>query len=169
MRHVRAQLARFRGRKIIFSCPMMIGLPTETPVEMRETINFAIELLGMGPNFRMPQLLIYTPCPGTELFSRAEASGARFPSRLEDWINYEVSFSQMHEDRPEYKDRLERISFLSKFLDRKMDDYHTNSPVFKAVYNIFKLAAWTRLRTGFLKPLPGRALYKFIKNSNKKN
>jgi len=40
----------------------------------------------------------------------------------------------MHEDRPEYKDRLERISFPSKFLDREMDDYHTNSPVFKAVY-----------------------------------
>lgn len=168
-RHVRAQLARFRGRKVIFSCPMMIGLPTETPAEMRETVDFAFEILGMGPNFRMPQLLIYTPCPGTELFAKAEAAGARFPSRLEDWISYEVSFSRMHEDQPEYKDRLERISFLSKFLDRKMDDYHADSAVLKVFYNIYKLIARARLRTGLLRPLPERALYKFLKDSGPKS
>lgn len=169
MRHVRAQLARFRGRKTIFSCPMMIGLPTETPAEMRETMDFAIEILGMGRNFRMPQLLIYTPCPGTELFSKAEAAGARFPSRLEDWISYEVSFSHMHEDQPQYKDRLERISFLSKFLDRKMNDYRSNSTVVKGVYNILKLIAWARLRTGFLHPLPEMTLYKFLNGSGPKS
>lgn len=169
VQHVRAQLARFRGRKIIFSCPMMIGLPSETPIEMQQTVDLAIEILGMGPNFRVPQLLIYTPCPGTELFSMAQRSGVRFPGTLEDWADYEVSFSHLHDALPEYKDLLESISFLSKFLDRKVDDYCSNSAGLKIFYNIYSIIAWARMRTGFIRPLPERAVYNRIKKAGRKN
>lgn len=169
VRHVREQLARFRGRKIIFSCPMMIGLPTETRAEMMMTVDLAFEILKMGANFRVPQLLIYTPCPGTALYSMLERSGVRFPSKLEDWAGYEVDFSRIHDAAPEHKELLESISFLSKFLDRKMEDYNISSALVKIFYYTYQLIAKVRMKTGFVRPLPERAIYKFIKKRGVKN
>lgn len=159
----REQVARFKGRGIAVLASLIVGLPGETPGEMRATMDFGMDILKLGANFRIPQFYIFSPYPGTELFSSLEKSGSVFPSRLEEWGKYEWDYSHMHEGSPELKDFLERACFVSKFLDRKMDDYGAGAGLLKALYNIYRPIAWFRLRYGFLKPLPERWGYDRLK------
>jgi len=160
----REQLARFMGRKIHVLCSFIVGLPAETPEEIRATMAFGLEILRLGPNFRIPQFYIFSPYPGTEIYADLERHGAAFPSKLEDWGKYEWDHSHMHEGSPKLKDFLERACFVSKFLDRKMDDYGAGAASLKALYNMYRPLAWLRLRTGMLKPLPERSCYAALKN-----
>ena len=160
----RAQVARFKGRSIAVLCSFIVGLPGETLTEIRETMRFGMEILKLGDNFRIPQFYIFAPYPGTEIYAGLERAGVAFPERLEDWGRYEWDFSHMHEASPELKDFLERACFVSKFLDRKMDDYGAGSAALRALYNLYRPLAWFRLRTGFLKPLPERWGYGLLKN-----
>lgn len=163
LRLAREQLARFRNRKIAVLCSFIVGLPGETRAEIRATIDLGLEILRLGGNFRIPQFFIFSPYPGTEIFSSLERGGAVFPGRLEDWGRYEWDSSHMHESSPALKDFLERACFVSRFLDRKMDDYGSGARLLKALYNAYRPVAWFRLRTGFLKPLPERRAYGLLK------
>ncbi len=159
----RAQAARFKGRKIAVLCSFIVGLPTETPLEIRETMRFGMDLLKLGDNFRIPQFYIFSPYPGTEIYDKLEKQGAAFPERLEDWGRYEWDYSHMHEGDLALKDFLERACFVSKFLDRKMDDYGAGAAALKALYYMYRPLAWFRLEKGFLKPLPERWGYGALK------
>ncbi len=159
----REQVARFRGRKIAVLASLIVGLPTETPAEIRATMDFGMDILRLGDNFRIPQFYIFSPYPGTELFAFLEKGGAVFPSKLEEWGKYEWDYSHMHEGSPELKDFLERACFVSKFLDRKMDDYGAGTWMLKTLYNAYRPFAWFRLKHGFLKPLPERWGYAKLK------
>lgn len=163
LRLAREQIARFRNRKITVLCSFIVGLPGETPEEIRATMAFGLEVLRLGENFRIPQFYIFSPYPGTELFSGLERGGTAFPARLEEWGKYEWDYSHLHESRPALKDFLERACFVSKFLDRKMDDYGSGARILKALYNAYRPLAWLRLRTGFLNPLPERWGYGLLK------
>ena len=159
----RRQLARFRGRRIVVLCSFVLGLPSEDFAEMRQTMDFAMEMLRLGDNFRLPQFYNYSPYPGTELYAALEAQGFRFPRRLEDWGDYEWDYSHMHRDQPELRDALERMCFLSKFLDRKVDDYEMLGGGLRALYNLYRPIARERLRRGLLRPLPERFCYELLK------
>jgi len=159
----REQVARFAGRGIAVLCSFIVGLPTETPEEIRETMRFGMEILKLGDNFRIPQYYIFSPYPGTEICEKLAAGGVSFPARLEDWGRYEWDYSHMHEGSPKLKDFLERACFVSKFLDRKMDDYGAGASALKTLYYLYRPLAWFRLRHGFLKPLPERWGYGLLK------
>ncbi len=163
LRLAREQLARFKNRKISVLCSLIVGLPSETTEEMSATMDFGLEILRLGGNFRIPQFYIFSPYPGTEIFSALERGGAVFPARLEDWGGYEWDNSHMHESSPRVKDLLERAGFVSKFLDRKMDDYGSGARLLRALYNAYRPVAWFRLRSGFLNPLPERLAYGLLK------
>ncbi|OIO02061.1 MAG: hypothetical protein COX65_02500 [Elusimicrobia bacterium CG_4_10_14_0_2_um_filter_56_8] len=169
LRLAREQLARFKNRKIAVLCSLIVGLPAETPEEIRTTMSFGLEILRLGENFRIPQFYIFSPYPGTKLFSALERAGTSFPGRLEEWGKYEWDYSHMHESSPGLKDFLERACFVSKFLDRKMDDYGSGGWILKALYNAYRPLARFRLRTGFLNPLPERAGYAALKNIFKRS
>ncbi len=164
LRLAREQLARFKNRKIAVLCSLIVGLPAETAEEIRATMAFGLEILRLGENFRIPQFYIFSPYPGTEIYTALERGGAAFPGRLEDWGRYEWDYSHLHESSPELKDFLERAVFVSKFLDRKMDDYGSGARLLKALYNLYRPVAWLRLRSGFLNPLPERLAYRLLKN-----
>jgi radical SAM superfamily enzyme YgiQ (UPF0313 family) len=140
-----------------------VGLPTETREEIRATMAFGLEILRLGGNFRIPQFYIFSPYPGTQIFSALERGGAVFPAKLEEWGKYEWDYSHMHENSPELKDFLERAVFVSKFLDRKMDDYSSGSRILKTLYNVYRPVARFRLSSGFLNPLPERRVYGVLK------
>jgi anaerobic magnesium-protoporphyrin IX monomethyl ester cyclase len=158
---VRQQLARFQGRDIVVSCSFIVGLPSETLDEIRRTMDFAMETLRLGDNFRVPLLCNYAPWPGTELFDALEREGFPFPTRLEDWGDHDVDHSHMHQDQPKLRDALERMCFLGKFLDRK--DWGFISSGLRVMYNLYRPVAWVRLRSGILRPLPERWFYEMIK------
>lgn len=163
LRLARGQLARFRGRRIDVLCSLIVGLPTETPAEMRASMEFGLGILELGPNFRIPQFYIFSPYPGTEIYDRLLRDGVRFPARLEEWGRYEWDTSHMHAAEPGIKDFLERACFVSRFLDRKMDDYGAGSAALRALYNLYRPVARFRLRNNFLKPLPERLAYETLK------
>jgi radical SAM superfamily enzyme YgiQ (UPF0313 family) len=156
------QLIRFKNRKIIVLFSLMIGLPSESRDEINETIRFGLEILKMGPNFRIPQFYIFSPYPGTLLFEELKDKGVSFPLKLEAWGKYEWDYSHLHEDSPGTKDFLERVGFLSKFLDSKLGDYGSGR-ILKIIYDFYRPIAWFRLSKGLMKPLPEKFFYKALK------
>ncbi|MBU2530457.1 MAG: B12-binding domain-containing radical SAM protein [Elusimicrobia bacterium] len=161
------QLMRFKNRKIIVLFSLMIGLPSETVAEIDETVKFGLDILRMGPNFRIPQFYIFSPYPGTLLFENLENEGVSFPSKLIDWGKYEWDYSHMYEKSPATKDFLERVGFLSKFLDAKFGDYGSGGKVLKILYNFYRPIAWFRLSKGLMKPLPEKFFYEMLKKTFK--
>jgi radical SAM superfamily enzyme YgiQ (UPF0313 family) len=159
---VRQQLARFQGRDIIVLASFVIGFPSETLDEIHRTMDFAMETLRLGDNFRVPQFYHYTPYPGTELFDALKRERFPFPTHLEDWGDHDYDHSQMHEDQPKFRDALERMCFVSRFLDRKVDDWILAGSGLRVMYNLYRPVAWARLRSGILRPLPERRFYQML-------
>ena len=151
---VRAQLLRFKGRKMEIGCFFMLGLPGETAGEIKQTVAFAMEILRWGPNFRVPQFFNFTPYPGTQLFRQLEGGGTDFPQSIEGWGNYDWNHSMMYNASPEIQDLLSRIVLISKYLDKNKASFLDCYWFGKLVMNQYRPVAWFRLRTGFLRPMP---------------
>jgi radical SAM superfamily enzyme YgiQ (UPF0313 family) len=62
----------------------MMGLPTETPEEVGESLKLADQLMKENPDAARA-FNIYTPFPGTELYEKIVKMGFKEPERLEDW------------------------------------------------------------------------------------
>jgi radical SAM superfamily enzyme YgiQ (UPF0313 family) len=160
---VRQQLNRFKGRNVTVFSSFILGFPSETWDELRQTMDFAMETLRMGDNFRLPHFFIFTPYPGTEIFEALESDGYSFPTRLDDWCDQDWDYSHLHEDQPKIRDALERVVFISKFLDHKTDDWIVAGTGLRLLYNLYRPVAWARLRTGIIWPLPERRIYHMLR------
>lgn len=66
----------------------IIGLPTETEEEIQRTLKFIDKLKKENANLDLPFLNIYTPWPGTNLFSLAVKNGFKPPNSLEEWSRF---------------------------------------------------------------------------------
>jgi len=75
----------------------MMGMPTETPEELGQSIQLADRLLADNPR-AVKTFNIYTPYPGTELFALALERGLKTPERLEDWARF--NFRNVQDDSP---------------------------------------------------------------------
>ncbi|MDD5629215.1 MAG: radical SAM protein [Elusimicrobia bacterium] len=93
----------------------MMGFPTETPEELRATVDLALELLDANPNARVAGFYAFVPYPGCELYELALRQGFVAPGSLEDWSRY----SRQHIAAPGLLDRdaLEFLMLTSKFID----------------------------------------------------
>lgn len=98
----------------------MIGLPTETEDDLRETISLFTRLLKENPK-AMKSVNIYTPFPGTELFNTAVANGLKPPERLVDWSSF--SYRNLSQRGPWLTKRMrtivEALDFYSFFVGDK--------------------------------------------------
>jgi anaerobic magnesium-protoporphyrin IX monomethyl ester cyclase len=65
----------------------MMGFPTETVEELGESLRLADQLLRENPKATR-SFNIYTPFPGTELFSLTVGMGLEVPGRLLDWARF---------------------------------------------------------------------------------
>ena len=90
----------------------MMGLPTETPDELAQSIRLANRITTENPR-AVRSFNIYTPYPGTELFEVAVQHGLRPPQRLEDWAG--VNFRNIPKESgwiiPETKKIIEALDF----------------------------------------------------------
>ncbi|HZR83403.1 MAG TPA: radical SAM protein [Candidatus Binatia bacterium] len=95
----------------------MMGLPTETPDELRESLQLADRLVRENPE-AAKTFNIYTPYPGTELYGLALQHGLREPDRLEDWARF--NFRNIPEESawipPATKRLIEDLDFPLMFL-----------------------------------------------------
>jgi len=151
---VRRQLERFKGRKIEMSCFFILGFPTETLPEIKQTITFALDTMRMGRNFHVERFFNYTPYPGTELYDRVKAEGMLFPARLEDWGTHHWDYTHLPDSKPEIKDYLERVYKASKFLDTIKDPFVDLPWVAKALFFLYRPIAWLRIERGWLRFMP---------------
>ncbi len=78
------RLARFSIVPLYF---FMMGVPTETVEDLRETVSLFTRLVQENPR-AVKSVNLYMPFPGTELFDVAVAEGLAPPQRLEDWASF---------------------------------------------------------------------------------
>lgn len=159
---VERNLRRLANRRFLVLTSFIIGFPFESWEEIQQTIRFALDLQSLGDNFRLPQFYNYTPVQGTALARDLERCGFRFPQCLGDWSSIEWDRNHVFSDNPEKQKALDAIAFLSKFVDRKDQDYGTR-PAISALYRLFRPLALLRLRAGAYGFLPEKALYEQIK------
>lgn len=159
---IKQQFARLANRKFLVLCSFIIGFPDETPEETRATIDLVLWILDQGQNFRVPQLYIYTPYPGTELGRIVEEQGYEFPRSLDEWARFEWDYGMLHAHDRERAGTLEAIVFLSKFLDSKSEDYAFDTPLFRTLYKMYSPLAKMRIRSGLYRPLPERSFYHWM-------
>lgn len=89
--HVREAAGKLRPYPILPLYLFMMGLPTETPAELAQTIHLAEQLLDDNPR-AAKSFNIYTPYPGTRLFDLAVEMGLKPPERLEDWAPFSYRY-----------------------------------------------------------------------------
>jgi len=156
---LKRQMQRLAGRRLLVLASFVVGFPGETLPEIRRSVDLALWTLGLGDNFRMPVLYNYVPFPGTPLFQELRADGFPFPTTLEGWGRYEWENVVMRTHPAATLDYLERVTFVSRFLDRKEADFGFEHRAMRLAYRLYRPFAWQRMRRGLLRPLPERALY----------
>ena len=79
--------ARFRSSPIMPLYFFMIGFPTETTPELRQTVDLFMKLAADNPRAYV-SVNTFVPFPGTELFGLAVSEGLTPPERMEDWFSF---------------------------------------------------------------------------------
>lgn len=129
---------------------LMVGFPSETRKDIRDTVNLALRLLKDNKNAIVSQFLIFTPYPGTALFDMAVERGFKPPDKLEGWsaLRFEKTSLPWQEDGT--TEILRMLAFTSWFLDKKMEGLAKSK--------------WLRLLTKIYRPL---ANYRFKNLDNR--
>jgi anaerobic magnesium-protoporphyrin IX monomethyl ester cyclase len=156
---LKQQLRRLAGRELRVLTSFVIGFPGETLDEIRASVDLAMWTLRLGDNYRMPVLYNYVPYPGTPTFNQLRDEGFPFPETLDGWGAYEWEKVIVSAWSDEIRDYLERVTFISRFLDRKDEDFGFGHHAMRAAYRLYRPLAWLRMSRGLLRPLPERALY----------
>jgi radical SAM superfamily enzyme YgiQ (UPF0313 family) len=78
------RLRRFSIMPVYF---FMIGFPTETPTDLKATVDLFMKLPADNPKVYV-SVNVYAPYPGTELFDLAVSEGLKPPTRMEDWFSF---------------------------------------------------------------------------------
>jgi len=126
----------------------MMGLPTETPDDLRQSIELADALIEKNPKSGK-SFNIYTPYPGTELFDTAVEHGLKVPERLEDWASF--NFRNVHPDAgwitPEMRRLVENLDFPLMFLGSNFTSpFRQTNPVVVALGRLYAPLARRRVR-----------------------
>lgn len=97
----------------------MAGFPGETWDDIRNSIGLMTRLVINNSDSFLPALKIFTPFPGTELFEACKKYGFTPPQALADWASYNYNSAQFRWASKKKTALLERISYITYFLDQK--------------------------------------------------
>jgi radical SAM superfamily enzyme YgiQ (UPF0313 family) len=97
----------------------MMGMPTETPDDLLQSVRLAEKLVDENPR-ACKSFNIYTPYPGTELYHLALQAGLKEPQRLEDWATF--NYRHLSQNAPwvpeDTKKLVEGLDFPLMFLGK---------------------------------------------------
>jgi len=115
---INKKLSRY---KIACFYNFIVGTPTETEEDLRETISVILQLVHDNPNAE-PRVYTFLPYPGTELYDFCVKSGHfKPPDRLEDWVTLTNLTIDKRDWLTERKKRiLEMLSFCTPALTKKI-------------------------------------------------
>lgn len=158
---VKREVARFAKHPIVLYCSFFVGSPTETVEDVRETIELALELQDLNPNFRNSPFYTYLPLPGTEMLDDAVAAGHSSPTTLEGWsrLTFDMESAIGGVTWPGALTRAETkaIYFASSCVDRKSRDYGLPRLAAALIELYRPIARWRlkHFRLGFMVELLG--------------
>jgi anaerobic magnesium-protoporphyrin IX monomethyl ester cyclase len=127
----------------------MMGLPTETPEELAQSIRLAFQLTDENPR-AVKTFNIYTPYPGTELYGVALQHGLKEPKRLEDWACF--NFRNIPKESAwipsETKKLIEGLDFPLMFLGdgHFVKPYKKTNPIVVSLAKLYSPVARYRVR-----------------------
>jgi anaerobic magnesium-protoporphyrin IX monomethyl ester cyclase len=126
----------------------MMGLPTETPDELKQSIVLAQRLLNDNPR-AVKTFNIYTPYPGTELYDVALSLGLKAPDQLEDWSRF--NFRNVPKESawisPETKSLVENLDLPLMFLGEHFtDSYRKTNSIISALGKLYSPVALYRVK-----------------------
>ena len=128
----------------------MVGFPTETQDDIRKTIDLAFYLLQENPRARVTAFAIYTPYPGTELYTTAVRKGLRIPRTLEGWCSYDFDKVNLPWASGKKRKMLKYLYFTSRFIDKKSRTYF-NSAFLRLLADLYRPLARYRVRNLFFR------------------
>ena len=125
------------GTAILPHYLFMMGLPTETPQELGQSIRLSEQLLRENPR-AAKSFNIYTPYPGTELYGLAVDLGLKEPKNLQDWapLNYRYVPKDAPWIVPKTKKLISGLDFPLMFMGTNFS-YKATHPVVGALAKIY--------------------------------
>jgi len=153
---------RLNNYRIIANYNFMSGFPTETFNDLRKTINLSLKLLEQNKNARVSNILIYTPYPGTDLYSLALKEGLKPPQNLDGWINYNTDTVNLPWLTKKRKNLLESLFICSLFFDKKSDELNTSKTI-KLSAKLYRPIAKTRVKKMFFRFMVEKSMYNIFK------
>lgn len=143
----------------------MGGFPGEALGDIKKTVNLMIKLIKENPDASMTSVKNYTPFPGTPLFELCVKEGFKPPSILEEWGRYEYSASNFNWGSRRDKSVLDKICYLTLFLDEKSTKRHFGKIwLIGFLVGIYSKIAKFRLRRNFYFFMPELIVLKGAKN-----
>jgi radical SAM superfamily enzyme YgiQ (UPF0313 family) len=126
----------------------MMGMPTETPEEFYQSICLADRLIQENPK-AVKTFNIYTPYPGTELYSLTLQQGLKEPQRLEDWATF--NFRNVSKDspwiHPDTKPLIVNLDFPLMFLGENFTNpYRKTHPLVVGLAKLYSPLAKYRVK-----------------------
>ncbi|MBU4502864.1 MAG: B12-binding domain-containing radical SAM protein [Nanoarchaeota archaeon] len=103
---------------IIATYNFIMGFPSETIEEIKDSVKFVLKLLDENPYSELAAFYVFVPYPGTELFDLSLKYGFIPPNSLAGW----GEFSRQHLETPWIQDKkelLQNLEITSKFVDSR--------------------------------------------------
>ncbi|MBW2276813.1 MAG: B12-binding domain-containing radical SAM protein [Deltaproteobacteria bacterium] len=125
----------------------MMGLPTETPDDLAQSIRLATRLTDDTPR-AAKTFNIFTPYPGTELYEIAVEHGLERPQRIEDWATF--NFRNVSDAAgwisPEMRKLIKGLDFLLMFLGTNfVGSYKKTNPLVATLARLYHPVARYRV------------------------
>src|ERR1051326_5569893 len=116
---INRMLADYSDFKPLYN--FMVGFPSETVDEMKQTLRLAQQMVDENPNAMIAGVYILVPYPGTEIYDRALKAGFVPPSTLEEWaqFNRQQLLTPWVAGNPEVLQLAEFARLTSRFIDGK--------------------------------------------------
>ncbi len=143
-----------RHKKLIAAYNWIIGTPTETIAEIRQTTRLLEQLIRENPRCFIFQPNIFRVVPGSVLGEKAKELGYRSPANLDEWIDAEI---EQNISSPwisdEMKPLIEMLQVVAYFVDEKaallLNSGSIRDRLIKFASKLYQPLARFRFKSGF--------------------
>ncbi len=138
---IEKKLKTLNDEKMKVNTSIILGNPTETKMEVIESVRYALSLRKINPSLNIVAF-VYAALPATVFGELAEQEGFRKPDSIKGWV---IASAENHEILqqwlPWYNEK------EKKFMKRRDDYFSINSSLVEILYGYRKRPAYMRLLT----------------------
>lgn len=135
---VNRRLAKFPN--IIPLYNLLVGFPTETIDDLKETKRLMIQLASDNPRCLINGPYKFIPYPGSELYELAVKHGFKPPERLEDWVRLDQEKEiWMPWYTKQYDEYIKMLFVQQNILDNRFDMFTNRSRAWIAFFKLLQM------------------------------